>query len=103
MNRKGCPVIPSMTLGLLLLSLTPLLRAQDAPDNQTLTPYGAALLDYKTDRYKDALTAINEAENEKPGEPPTHPTNAGPYTGRTPTTIGPGAHPQRPPKTAQRP
>jgi len=60
-----------MTLGLLLLSLTPLLRAQDAPDNQTLTPYGAALLDYKTDRYKDALTAINEAENEKPGDPAT--------------------------------
>jgi tetratricopeptide (TPR) repeat protein len=71
MNRKGCPVVPSMALGLLLLGLTPLLRAQDAPDNQTLTPYGTAVLDYKTDRYKDALTAIDEAESEKPGDPAT--------------------------------
>jgi tetratricopeptide (TPR) repeat protein len=59
-----------MALGL-LLSLAPLLRAQDAPDNQPLTPNGIAILDYKTGKYKEALTAIDEAESEKPGDPAT--------------------------------
>jgi tetratricopeptide (TPR) repeat protein len=58
-------------LGLILLDLTPLLRAQDAPDNQPLTPYQTALLDYKTGKYDEARTAIDAAEKANPGDPAT--------------------------------
>jgi tetratricopeptide (TPR) repeat protein len=60
-----------MTLGLILLGLAPLVRAEDVPDNQPLTPYGTALLDYKTGHYDDARIAIDDAEKAKPGDLPT--------------------------------
>ena len=58
-------------LGFVLLGLASLLRAEDAPDDQPLTPYQTALLDYKTGHYHDARTAIDAAETAKPGDPTT--------------------------------
>lgn len=71
-----------MALGFVLLGPTLLLRAQvtpdiqpltpdDARDVQPLTPYGTALLDYKSGKYDDARKAIDEAEKAKPGDLPT--------------------------------
>jgi tetratricopeptide (TPR) repeat protein len=60
-----------MALGLILLSSCVLLRAQDSTDDQPLTPYGAALLDYKTGKFNEARTAIDAAEKAKPGDVPT--------------------------------
>jgi tetratricopeptide (TPR) repeat protein len=56
-----------MVLSLVLLPL--LLRAEEAPDIQPLTPYETALLDYKTGKYAEARAAIDAAEKEKPGDP----------------------------------
>jgi tetratricopeptide (TPR) repeat protein len=58
-------------LGFVLLGWITLLRAEDAPDNQPLTPYQTALLDYKIGHDDDARTAIAAAEKEKPGDPAT--------------------------------
>jgi tetratricopeptide (TPR) repeat protein len=58
-------------LGFVLLGLTSLLRAEDAADDQPLTPYQTALLDYKTGHYDDARTAVDAAEKAKPGDPVT--------------------------------
>jgi tetratricopeptide (TPR) repeat protein len=60
-----------MALGLILLGSTILLRAQDTTDDQPLTPYGTALLAYKTGKYDEARTAIDAAEKAKPGDVPT--------------------------------
>jgi tetratricopeptide (TPR) repeat protein len=68
MSRKGHRVTRSTALGLILAALTTVLRAEDAPDNPPLTPYGAALLDYKTGRYDAARAAINAAEKARPGD-----------------------------------
>jgi tetratricopeptide (TPR) repeat protein len=58
-------------LGLILLGLTAVLRSEDAPDDQPLTPYQTALLDYKSGKYEEAHTAIDVAEKAKPGDPAT--------------------------------
>jgi Flp pilus assembly protein TadD len=58
-------------LGLALLGAATFLQAEDAPDSQSLTPYETALLNYKTGKNDEALTAINEAEKAKPGDPTT--------------------------------
>ena len=89
MSRKYHPLAWSMALSVILLGLGTLLRAADSTnttpndpvqfqadthyivDGQTLTPYQTALLDYKTGKYKEARTAIDEAESEKPGDLPT--------------------------------
>ncbi len=55
-------------LGWFLLGCGGLLRAQDAADDQPLTPYGAAVLDYKSGKYDEARTQIDEAEKAKPGD-----------------------------------
>ena len=79
MSRKGNPVARAMALGVVLLGLTAVLRAQIAPDIQPitpddtrdvqpLTPYGTALLDYKIGKYNEARAAIDAAEKEKPGD-----------------------------------
>ena len=56
---------------IVLLGLTTSLRAQNDPvqfqaqyevDGQTLTPYGTALLDYKTGKFQEALDALNRAD-----------------------------------------
>jgi tetratricopeptide (TPR) repeat protein len=47
-----------MALGLILLGVATLVRAQDAPDDQPLTPYGTALLDYKTGKFQEAYDTI---------------------------------------------
>jgi len=70
-NRKGRFVAQSMALGLILVGSVTLLHAQDATDDQALTPYGAALLDYKTGKYNEARTDIDAAEKAKPGDVPT--------------------------------
>jgi tetratricopeptide (TPR) repeat protein len=72
------------TLGLILLGSTVLLRAQNPPDTnsvqteiavpddaQPLTPYGSALLAYKSGKYDEARTAVDAAEKAKPGDLPT--------------------------------
>jgi hypothetical protein len=59
MNQEGHPVLRSLALGFVLLGSTLLLRAQD---DIPLTPYGTALLDYKSGKYDDARKAIDEAE-----------------------------------------
>jgi tetratricopeptide (TPR) repeat protein len=53
---------------IVLLGLTPLLRAETAPPSESLTPYETALLDYKTGKYDDAHTAIDAAGKDKPGD-----------------------------------
>jgi tetratricopeptide (TPR) repeat protein len=60
-----------MALGLILLGMAGLLRADDASEDQPLTPYQTALLDYKTGKYDDARTAIDAAEKANPGDLPT--------------------------------
>jgi tetratricopeptide (TPR) repeat protein len=60
-----------MALGIILLGLATLLRAEDTSDDQPLTPYQTALLNYKTGKYDDARTAINTAEKANPGDLPT--------------------------------
>jgi tetratricopeptide (TPR) repeat protein len=50
------------TLGFVLLGLAPLLRAEEAPDNQPLTPYQTALLDYKTGHFQEAYDAMVQAD-----------------------------------------
>ena len=71
MSRKANSSTRSIALGLVLLSSLILLHAQDAPDDQPLTPYGIALLAYKTGKYDEARTAIDAAEKAKPGDLPT--------------------------------
>jgi tetratricopeptide (TPR) repeat protein len=78
MSLKGHPVTRSMALGLILLGFTPLLRAEGPPPPpgdlsliQPLTPYGTALLDYKTGKYDAARAAIDAAEKANPGDLPT--------------------------------
>jgi len=58
-------------VGLILASCAGFLRAQDATDEQPLTPYGTALLAYKSGKYDEARTAIDAAEKAKPGDLPT--------------------------------
>jgi tetratricopeptide (TPR) repeat protein len=60
-----------MALGLVLLGLGALLRAQTSPEDQPLTPYQTALLNYKTGHYDKARAAIDDAEKTKPGDPAT--------------------------------
>jgi tetratricopeptide (TPR) repeat protein len=60
-------------LGLILLGLTVLARAEDAaevPDNDT-SPYHQALLNYKSGHYDQARTAIDAAEKANPKDPAT--------------------------------
>ncbi len=61
MNRKRHLFAPSLAVGIILLGLTPLLRAQDAApieDNDT-SPYHLALLDYKAGKFQEALDALD--------------------------------------------
>jgi len=65
------PVVRSITLGLILLSVsTPSLHAQNPPDAAPvqLTPYQVALLSYKSGHYDTALAAIVVAEKAKPDD-----------------------------------
>ena len=78
MSLKGYPVTRSMALGFVLLGLTTLLRAEGSPPPpadlsliQPLTPYGTAVLDYKSGKYDDARKAVDEAEKANPGDLPT--------------------------------
>ena len=60
-------------LGVVLLGLTCLLRAEEAPeveDNDT-SPLHQALLNYKSGHYDEARAAIDAAEKAKPGDLPT--------------------------------
>jgi len=68
MNRKRNPIFQVMSLGVVLLGLTTFLRAQTAPPSEPLTPYGTALLDYKTGKYDEARAAIDVAEKTNPGD-----------------------------------
>ena len=64
------PVARSIALGFILLAVTPLLRAQDAPevvDNDT-SPYHVALVDYKSGDYGKALVAIKAAIKANPND-----------------------------------
>jgi len=72
-SRKGHPGARSLALGMILLGLAPLLRAEDAPepaDNDT-SPLHQALLAYKSGHYDDARIAIDAAEKATPGDLPT--------------------------------
>ena len=99
-----------MALGFVLLGLAPLLRAEDAPDNQPLTPYETALLDHKTGHYDEARAAIDEAEKAKPGDPATEilkariRTELGRFAGAKKALEGlngnPGLSPSRNPRRA---
>jgi len=63
-----------LALALLLLSPTVSLRAQDDATqvvDSDASPYHQALLNYKSGHYDAALTAINAAEQAKPGDPAT--------------------------------
>ncbi len=71
MNRKKNPVIRPMALGLALLGLTTLPRAENPPAETPLTPYQWALFCYKTGHYDDARAAIEEAERTRRGDLPT--------------------------------
>jgi tetratricopeptide (TPR) repeat protein len=57
-----------ITLGFVLLGVTSFVRAQDAPPSEPLTPYGTAMLDYKTGKYDEARAAIDAAEKTNPGD-----------------------------------
>jgi tetratricopeptide (TPR) repeat protein len=59
-----------LALGVALLLLSgAALRAQDVPDTDS-SPYHQALLNYKSGNYTAARLAIDDAEKEKPGDPP---------------------------------
>ena len=80
MNQKNIRTIElsfvrgRLVLALMLAVLTTSLRAQDQPApiaDADQTPYSKALLFYKIGRYVDAHSAINAAEQAKPGDPAT--------------------------------
>ncbi|MCE0521948.1 MAG: hypothetical protein LV480_03455 [Methylacidiphilales bacterium] len=82
MSQKGRLFTRSMALGLVLLGLMAVSRAEGTSDtnsvqtgpaieDQPLTPYQTALLDYKIGKYADARTAIDIAEKAAPGDLPT--------------------------------
>jgi tetratricopeptide (TPR) repeat protein len=49
-------------VGFILLAVTTALRAEDASDDQSLTPYQTALLDYKTGHFQEAYDAMVQAD-----------------------------------------
>jgi len=71
MNRKDHPITRFLTLGFILLALAIVLRAENASDEQPLTPYETALLNYKSGHYDAARAAIDQAEKANPGDLPT--------------------------------
>jgi tetratricopeptide (TPR) repeat protein len=58
----------AVAFGVILLVCGPLSRADDTANSEALTPYGTALLDYKTGKDDAALPAIDDAEKAKPGD-----------------------------------
>jgi len=72
-QHRMIPGLKSVTLGLILLGFTPILRAENAPEieDNDHSPLHQALLDYKSSHYDEAHASIDAAEKAKPGDPAT--------------------------------